>query len=161
MDRLLAVFVLVLSCLSASIAFAQDANTRVLVPDAPDGAIVAGCYRADRDLYGPNRLSFCLERRGAYQVRGNGVRCDGRLDWWVSGRNVSVELRRQSCNGGLAWAQATVTCQPQNLLDKILTDILRPGSNERVLVPQVNALRCTYRPTVPGNRPVTFVARRI
>lgn len=160
MGRLLAVFALLVSSLLAGASVAQDANTRVLVPGTPEGAIVGGCYQADRNLYGPNRLGFCLERRGSYQVRGNGVRCDGRLDWSVSGRDVSIGLRRVNCNQGLAWAEATVTCRPQSLLDKILTEIFRPNSNERVLVPQVNALRCTYYPTVPGNRPTTFVAKR-
>lgn len=148
-------------------AVAEGVNTRVLVPDAPGGsALIAGCYTADRNLYGSNRLTFCLERQGRYSVRGaQGVRCDGRLNWRVSGRDVNIELRRQSCNGGVAWAAATVTCRPQNLLDKILTEILRnqQKQNGRVLVPEVprvGSLRCTYHPTVPGKANQTFVAKR-
>ncbi len=40
-------------------AMAQNENTLVLVPDAPQGAVVAGCFRADRNLYGPHRLTMC------------------------------------------------------------------------------------------------------
>lgn len=148
-------------------AMSQDASTRVLVPDAPGGsALVSGCYQADRNLYGPNRLTFCLERRGSYSVRGQGVRCEGRLDWRASGRDVTIDLKRQSCSGGMAWAAATITCRPRGLLDLILSEIFKnqTQNNERVMVPdtpKVGSLRCTYRPTVPGERNVTFVARRI
>lgn len=150
----------------AGTAVAQDVDTRVLVPDAPGGsALISGCYTADRNLYGSNRLTFCLERQGRYAVRGPNVRCDGRLNWRVSGRDAHIELRRQSCNGGVAWAAATITCRPQGLLDKILTQILRnqQKQNGRVLVPEVprvGSLRCTYHPTVPGNADQTFVAKR-
>ena len=36
-------------------AMAQDQGpqARMIVPDVPGGAEVGGCYRADRDLYGP------------------------------------------------------------------------------------------------------------
>ena len=147
-------------------ALAQDASTMVLVPDAPGGgALVAGCYQADRALYGANRFSFCLERRGSYSVRAQGARCEGRLGWRVSGRDVTIDLRRQSCSGGMAWAAATITCRPRGLIDLILSEIFKGQGqgSERVLVPdrpQVGSLRCTYRPTVPGAPNMTFVARR-
>ena len=158
-SRGFAILAFLLACLLPGAAWAQDANTRVFVPDAPNGAIVAGCYQADRALYGAN-LTFCLERRGSYQVRASNVRCEGRLNWGVSGRDVSIELRRQSCAGNVAWAAASIVCRPQSLLDKILTDIFNGANKERVLVPQINSLRCTYYPTVPGNRNQTFVAKR-
>lgn len=149
-------------------AMAQDASTRVLVPDAPGGsALVSGCYQADRILYGANRLTFCLERRGSYSVRGQGgVRCEGRLDWRASGRDVTIDLRRQSCSGGMAWAAATITCRPRGLIDLIISEIFKnqTQNNGRVMVPdnpQVGSLRCTYRPTVPGAPNTSFVARRI
>ena len=159
---ILAALALVAATASAQ---AQDANARVVVPDLPGGALVSGCYRADRGLYGPYQLTFCLERRGTYQVRGNGLRCDGRLDWKTEGRDVTVSLRRQSCNRNLAWAAATVTCRPRDLLDIILSELFgnRPRQDGRVVVPdnpQVRQLRCTYIPTVPGERRVSFVARR-
>ncbi|MDB5536020.1 MAG: hypothetical protein JWQ65_895 [Devosia sp.] len=56
---------------------AQDANTRVIVPDVPGGALLAGCYRVTERLYGPYRMDFCLEQRGTYTVTGGGVRCNG------------------------------------------------------------------------------------
>ncbi len=162
LDRLSLAVIAAATLFAASAATAQDANTRVLVPDAPNGALVSGCFQADRNLYGQG-LTFCLERRGTYQISGNGVRCDGRLDWNVAGAQVNIDLRRQSCNRGVAWAAASITCRPQGLLDKILTDIFRK-QNERVLVPDVpvvGALRCTYHPTVPGNRQQSFVAKRL
>ena len=162
LHRLSLTVLAIFTLFAGSAAMAQDANTRVLVPDAPNGALVSGCFQADRNLYG-QALTFCLERRGTYQIRGNGVRCDGRLDWNVSGAQVNIDLRRQSCNRGVAWAAASITCRPQGLLDKVLTDIFR-RQNRRVLVPDVpvvGALRCTYHPTVPGNRQQTFVARRL
>ncbi|MET3898839.1 hypothetical protein ABIB57_002791 [Devosia sp. UYZn731] len=45
---------------------AQDANTRVIVPDVPGGALLSGCYRVTERLYGPYRMEFCLEQRGTY-----------------------------------------------------------------------------------------------
>lgn len=159
MSRYFAILAFLVTCIFSGAAMAQDANTRVFVPDAPNGAIIAGCYRADRVLYGAN-FSFCLERRGSYQARASNVRCEGRLNWAVSGRDVSIDLRRQSCTGNVAWAAANVTCRPQSLLDKILTEIFGGANKERVLVPQVNSLRCTYHPSVPGTRSQTFVAKR-
>ncbi|KRA95675.1 hypothetical protein ASD83_18700 [Devosia sp. Root685] len=167
MSKSLAGWIVGLFLLLTGGALAQDASTRVLVPDAPGGsAVVAGCYQADRNLYGANRLTFCLERRGNYSVRGQGVRCEGRLDWRASGRDVTIDLRRQSCSGGMAWAAATITCRPRGLIDLILSEIFKnqTQNNGRVLVPdhpQVGSLRCTYRPTVPGAPNATFVARRL
>lgn len=158
-SRCLAALIFLLTSLVSGAALAQDANTRVFVPEAPNGAVVSGCYQADRSLYGAN-LSFCLERRGTYQARANNVRCEGRLNWSVSGRDVRIDLRRQSCTGNVAWAAASITCRPQGLLDKILTDIFGGANKERVLVPQINSLRCTYHPSVPGKREQTFVAKR-
>jgi len=144
---------------------AQDINSRVMVPDAPNGAVVGGCYRADRPLYGPYALSFCLERKGVYQVRGGGTRCTGRLDWQAAGRDVKLHLRKQSCGGGRAWAEANVTCRPRSLLDMILSELLRKKQKQegRVMIddlPVVSSLRCTYYPTVRGEERVSFIAKR-
>jgi hypothetical protein len=143
-------------------AFAQADNSRVLVPGTPEGAIVSGCFRADRGLFGPNRLSFCLQRRGTYEVRGDrGIRCDGRLTWSASGNNVRINLQRARCTRGLDWSAARIDCRQQGALERLLTDIMQGGRNQRVLVPHVGSMRCTYRPTVRGERDTTFVARRL
>jgi hypothetical protein len=112
-------------------ASAQEMETRVIVPESPGGANFAGCYRADRDLYGPHRLTMCFERRGTYTIRG-GARCDGDLSWRVSGRDIFIDLRRASCR----W--------------RVLTSNL----------PRLRALDCTYRPTVRGERNERFRATR-
>ena len=141
---------------------AQDIDTLVLVPDGPSGgALVSGCYRADRDLYGPFRLTMCLRRNGTYMVRGGGIRCDGQLTWRASGRDITINLQRQSCNGGQAWARARVECRGSGLLRGILDQIF--GRNQRVVVPDTPAVRrltCTYFPTVRGERNERFNANR-
>ena len=152
---------------------AQDIDTFVLVPDGPQGgALVSGCFRADRDLYGPFRLTMCLQRTGTYQIRGGGIRCDGRLTWHASGRNVDIHLRRVSCNQGMAWARADVSCRAGTIFFDFF-DRIFGGSNSGgglspfVLVPDtgnvaaVRTLNCTYHPSVPGERSKTFTARRL
>lgn len=156
--------------LSGSVAvLAQTPEARVVVPDAPGGAFVAGCYKADRTLYGPHWLTFCLERRGTYTVRGGGLVCDGRVNWNVSRGEVSITLRRQSCNRNLAWAEADIVCRPRGLvsalLDELLRELLGGKSNKpRVVVPDrptIGKLSCTYYPTVAGAGTREFFARRV
>lgn len=156
--------------ISASLASkAQTPEARVVVPAAPGGAFVAGCYKADRNLYGPYRLTFCLERRGSYAIRGGGLVCDGRLTWKASGGEVDITLRRQSCNRNLAWANATLVCRPRGLVSAILDELVRDlleGTTKkpRVVVPDrptVGRLTCVYYPTVPGAKTREFFARRV
>ena len=68
----------VVLALAGTSALRQSPEAGVVVPDAPCGAL---CYRADRMLFGPYGLTFCLERRGTCAVRGGGLECDGRLSW--------------------------------------------------------------------------------
>jgi len=140
-----------LALLSAPTA-AQE--TRVIVPDHPQGVPVSGCFRANQDLFGPYRLTFCLDRRGTYQVRGGGVSCDGRLTWNVSGRDIFVDLQRTSCGRGRAWEAASMECRHVGgLLGAIAGRVLG--------TPVLSTLRCTYRPTVRGVGPRTFTATRV
>ena len=153
-------------CASLASAQTQDNSARVVVPDVPGGALVSGCYKADRNLYGPYRLTFCLQRKGIYAVRGDGLRCDGRLTWKTKGRDVRIALRRQSCNRNLAWAEASIICRPRDALDLLLDELLghlnRSGDMQVVVPdhPSVGRLRCTYYPTVAGNRAIAFFAIR-
>ncbi len=155
-------------CLSALASIAQEA--RVVIPDAPSGAFISGCYRADRALYGPYALTFCVDRgkRGSYSVQGPRLRCDGRLTWKSEDRGLTVSLRRQSCNLGKAWAAAEIQCRPQSLLSAILNEILRDlarngEDKSRVVVPDrptIGRLNCRYFPTVAGVSDRQFFANR-
>ncbi len=138
---------LMLLVLTTAPSLAQD--TFVIVPDHPQGVPINGCYGANRQLFGPYNFSFCLNRPGSYAVRGGGVHCDGRLTWRASGRNINADIHRTSCGGGLAWEAAHMTCQPAG---RILGPI---GSLF------INALRCTYYPSVRHQRRQTFTANRI
>lgn len=168
LKSVLAFLSVALFCLAnPAIAQTEDNSARVVVPDVPGGALVAGCYKADRNLYGPYRLTFCLQRKGLYTVRGDSLRCDGTLSWTTTGRDVKISLRRQSCNRGLAWAAGNIVCRPRNALDLLLDQLLntkpKTGADARVVVPdnpKVQKLTCTYRPTVAGKKSASFFAIR-
>jgi hypothetical protein len=149
----IAVLVAALFLADAGAAFAQNDNTRVLVPNGPSGgALISGCYTSVGNIYGKYRFTFCLKRRGTYEVTGGGVRCDGRLNWSVSGLNVSLRLQRTSCGRRFSWSADTATCKP-NLLLGILGLINKTGA--------LSALECDYRPARGTNeKPIKFVARR-
>lgn len=138
----------------ASPTIGQDIAPMVMVPDHPGGVAVNGCFRANETLFGPYRLTFCFERRGTYQVRGGGARCDGRMDWHVSGRDIFMDLQRASCGRRQAWEAAAVDCRPTanfmgTISGAIAGDML-----------SIRALRCTYHPTVAGVSRRTFTANR-
>ena len=162
-SSLLAALVL---CVGLAEAQVTDGKARVLVPDVPGGALVAGCYKSDRGLYGPYTVTFCLRKKASYTVKGTGLGCNGELTWATKGRDVKITLNRARCNGNRFWAKADVICRPRSLLDLVLSDLLdkRKDPSGRVLVPaptQVRALRCVYSPTVAGNKPATFIAKRL
>jgi hypothetical protein len=141
-------------------ALAQDFETRVIVPDAPGGAKFSGCYRANEQLYGPYNFSFCLEQRGGYRVRGGGVTCEGKLNWWVTNkRDIHVKIDRARCGNGVAWAEAKMRCRGTTLLKgpvgKAISKVIVPD------YPTITGLRCTYNPSVKGERSRDFNARRV
>ncbi|HEY9013215.1 MAG TPA: hypothetical protein VIN06_19610 [Devosia sp.] len=145
-------------------AQAQDINALVMVPEAPSsGAVVAGCFGANRQLFGYN-FTMCLERRGTYRVTGRGVNCQGRLNWRTSGRDIFIDIHRQSCGGGKAWEAATIDCRGVGIVRGILDSIFGRAANPFVMVPDTPAVRslsCTYHPTVRGVGRVNFTARRL
>lgn len=155
--------VLALSWLVAP-AQAQNESALVMVPDGPPGgAVVAGCFGANRRLFGYN-FTMCLRNRGTYIVTGRGMHCEGRLNWRVSGRNIAIDLHRQSCGGGQAWEAATIDCTARGILRNALDRIFGQGPNPFVMVPDTPAVRtlsCTYFPSVRGVRPVNFTASRL
>ncbi len=128
---------------------AQAQETFVIVPDHPGGVPINGCYRANQQLFGPYQFNFCLTRPGSYTVRGGGVRCDGRLNWRASGRDIHADIVRASCGGGVAWERATLDCRPA-------------GRNfGRIGALLIQSLRCTYRPSVRFKGPRVFTATRM
>ncbi|MGV3492003.1 MAG: hypothetical protein ACO1OG_11845 [Devosia sp.] len=142
---------------------AQDMNVTVIVPDAPGGARFTGCYTVNQRLYGPYRMSFCLEQRGTYTVRGGGVTCNGRLDWDVSGRTIEVDLRRTSCGNGVAWSADSMSCTGTSLfggkgigaaIGQALAKVIVPN------VPTIRGLSCTYYPDARGEKPTKITADR-
>lgn len=138
---------------SISAAFAEP-DVRVIVPDAPNGVIVSNCYRAVGTIYGKYTYDFCLKQRGTYQVRGDGVRCDGRLTWRVSGVYVLGQLRRTSCNKGVAWSADSFSCRPSLVLGFL-------GALLQQKRPLLDNLVCDYTPAKgTGEKPISFVAHR-
>ena len=143
-------------------ALAQDMEARVIVPDAPGGAKFTGCYRADKQIYGPYQFSFCLEQQGTYRARGGGVTCDGKLSWRLAGRDIVVTIERASCGNGVAWARASMTCRGTSIikikgtLGKIISQASRALD-----IPTLSGLRCTYNPSVSGEPNTTINAKRI
>lgn len=152
LSRLFAALAVALAIYSAP-APAQDIAPMVMVPDHPGGIRVDGCFRATRNLYGPYRLTFCLERRGTYQVRGGGARCDGRLTFRTRGRDIFVELQRASCGNRRAWEAADMECRPNG-------SPLSRWAGRALNIPLLGGLRCTYFPSVRGERVETFTATR-
>lgn len=138
----------------AAPAIAAEPEIRVIVPEVPGGVIVSNCYRAVGRIYDGYTFSFCLKQRATYSVRGNGVRCEGRLNWDVKGILVQAELRRTSCGRGVAWSADTMVCRPSLLLS-IISGLL--GQDR----PLLDTLRCDYTPARgTGQKKITFVAQR-
>ncbi len=136
-------------------AIAAEPEIRVIVPDVPGGVIVSNCYRAAGRIYDGYTFTFCLKQRATYTVRGNGVRCDGRLNWDVVGARIEARLQRTSCGNGVAWSADTMVCRPSLLLG-IIAGLL--GSDR----PLLDTLRCDYTPAKgTGEKKISFYAQRI
>ena len=88
------------------------------------------------------------------EVRGGGVSCDGRLTWRTSGRDILIDLQRASCGRGRAWERASIECRNQGGLLGVIGRVIAGQS------PRIRTLRCTYFPTVRGERPRSFTAMR-
>ncbi|MEZ5778003.1 MAG: hypothetical protein R3E44_06540 [Paracoccaceae bacterium] len=146
-------------------SLAQNLDSRVNMPGLQKGAVAAGCYSADRELYGRYRLHFCLEPNGTYRVTGPQLRCDGQLAWKAQRRDVAIALRRKRCNGGVAWTAADISCRPNGYrtiaMSELFGDRNRGGRVlEQVKVPVVRQMRCTYQPSGQGLNSLTFFAVR-
>ncbi len=144
-----AAFFAILVLLTVSVsppAMAQGVEQFVIVPDQPNPIPVNGCYLANRSLFGQT-FSFCLHRQGTYQVRGT-VWCDGPMTWHTRGSDIIADIHRTTCGAGVAWERANMDCRPSGSIFGPIGALL------------IRSLRCTYFPTVRGERPQTFTANR-
>jgi hypothetical protein len=133
----------------------HEGKPRIMVPTptpGPSAGGIAGCWTADRSLYGYH-LRFCVHGGAStYTVTGSGLHCHARLRWQETWGGYGFTMTRTSCGRGMDWTADTFTC------------VLRGGwggSPGRVAVPSPGArLDCTYWPAVWGYRPTAFSAHR-
>lgn len=154
-EKTIVIIVLALASTSFGISAgaAQEPQVRVIVPDHPEGVIVNGCYRTIGTIYGGYRLEICLRQRATFAVTGQGIRCEGRLNWDVAGLGINVALRRTSCGNNVAWSADTMWCRP-NLLLGIIGAILN------VEDPLLSGLTCDYRPAAGSGQGATQITLR-
>jgi hypothetical protein len=131
------------ACLAAAPASAQSPNPNIAVPDDRP-QVIEGCYRLDRAIYGPYRVSFCLDQNeaGSYMVRGGGLDCRGRLDWYQDGRNLTIDMARSRCGNRTAWTADAIDCR-----------LPRPDR-------PITSLNCRYYPSESGYPNLRVSARR-
>jgi hypothetical protein len=141
---------------AAATSAAAEYKPYVAVPSHGD-ASVKGCWHADRNLYGPYRLRFCLGsgQSGSYRVTGGGLYCHGELTWSRDHRGrVNVSLARSSCGAGQDWTADRFTC---DVTSGGYADTGKP----RIMVPAPGrGLSCTYMPVVWGYPWKSFQASR-
>lgn len=148
----------------------------IAVPENPQpNRGLNGCYRLDSRIYGPYRVSFCLQNRSSsYEVRGGGLHCEAGLTWFPTRNGATIQLNRaRNCGRGMNWTADTIECRIAG----------RPGNwnpgwgnpwNQRndgdvrpnIAVPDdrggtVRALNCTYYPAVRGYPPRQVTAVRV
>lgn len=173
--------VLVAGFLAFSIvtAFAQAPQIAVPVP-APgggQGAGYAGCYTIDQNLYGPYRMSFCLNGygSGSYQVTGGGLNCNGELSWRDQFGQARINLRYSWCGNRTGWTGDTLVCSAARQQWPQYPAGPNPGwpnaggpqggqwNQPQIAVPvpapNTQSLNCTYYPAVRGY-PATSVTAR-
>lgn len=153
LSRLVAALAACIFILTGAVVAAEP-EVRVVVPDVPGGVIVSNCYAVVGRIYNKYDFSFCLKQRGTYQVRGAGLRCDGRLRWDVSGIRVNARLTRTSCGFGKAWSADSMTCRPSIVLG-VIAGLLKQKQ------PFLDNLACDYTPAKgTGEKKISFVAHR-
>ena len=179
--------------LSAGGAFAGQ---RIAVPEVavPNIAVpvqggLDGCYRISQSLYGPYRMSFCLDNgQGSYRVTGGGLDCRGGIDANAYGRRVDIALSYAQCGRGTAWTADNLYCQAVFAGGGYGGGLSggfggnsgayagRSGPSSRIAVPEIAVpdvavpvpvpayiagLRCTYDPAVGGYPQMSVTARRV
>jgi hypothetical protein len=144
-----------------------EINPKIAVPDRPNIAVpdrnfINGCYSITQRVYGPYRVSFCLnDQRGTYRVTGGGLDCRGGLSASrVGPLGVNISLRYAQCGRGMAWTADKISCRatpfpfPQR-------PFRQGGMQPNIAVPDFRGeLRCTYDPAVRGYPTIQVRAAR-
>jgi len=159
--------------LSAAQASASGTSPHVAVAHLPTPVPVniAGCWSADRAIYGPYHLSFCTDgHAGVYRVTG-GLDCKGavRLSTRADG-SLTIRLGHGRCDGSIDWSADYLECRPRHAGVRNGWQGGRSGATGDVASPQVAVPRapypypagpgwsdrmdCTYFPVVVGYRPM-------
>lgn len=155
----------------------EVAQPRVMVPHvptpAPNGGL-AGCWSAQRLIYGPYAFSFCSNGSyGSYQVRGGGLACNGSVNVARGPANTfTVQLRRSQCNGWTDWSADRLVCRAtggnrwssgysrgSSGDSRHAAEVATPNMpTPRMPAPRMPAphrnLECTYFPVVSGYHPI-------
>lgn len=151
-------FIFSVSLTSVAVAAGENAPSkepRVVVPNVPDGAKVTGCYDSIGVIYGKYNFDFCLKERqkGFYKVRGNGIACNGRLNWDTNGPGIDIRFQRTSCGRKFSWSADTAWCRP-NLLLGLFNLVNESG--------HLSGLTCDYKPKAgTDEKPIVFGAKRV
>ncbi|HVY18768.1 MAG TPA: hypothetical protein VHA70_01640 [Bauldia sp.] len=151
---------------AAAMAASDTMGPMVAVPSPGkiDRSGLTGCYAIQGTIYGPYRMSFCLNRgRSTYKVSGGGLSCNGTLDWYdQGGGSVSIDLYRTPCGRGQDWSGDGLTCRSGGLRP-LINDLLGNGK-PKIMVPvpvqQVTTLYCRYQPVAGGYWPTQVTAKR-
>ena len=152
---------------SVGIANAGQVEPKIAVP-SPGAKGIEGCWSADRDLYGPYQLSFCLDRfGGSYRVTGGGLNCRAELTWWKSWKGYRFAMERAECGRGTDWTADSFTCEVK--YDPVYdnrTSEDEGGLEAKIAVPSPSPdptlakLDCRYKPSVFGYPAKRFAAYR-
>lgn len=153
---------------SITAANAGQVQPKIAVP-SPGPAGIQGCWSADRDLYGPYQLSFCLDRfGGSYRVTGGGLNCRAELTWWKGWNGFRFAMERAECGRGTDWTADSFTCEVR--YEPVYYN--RSGSEDeaglepKIAVPaptpdpSIASLDCRYKPSVFGYPAKRFAAYR-
>lgn len=157
-----------LAILPATTSFAQiSIEPRIAVPTPGPGNLpqqqpfdYAGCYAINQNLYGPYRMSFCLNRygTGSYQVTGGGLNCNGQIGWRERNGEARIDLRYSWCGQGTGWSADSMVCSPMQ--QQPVQQWSQPNARIAVPAPVSNELRCAYYPAVRGYDPVSVIAEK-
>ncbi|MFO1170799.1 MAG: hypothetical protein U1E49_07480 [Hyphomicrobiaceae bacterium] len=139
----------------ATAAGAGNVKPRIAAP-AEGTSGLGGCWTADRELYGPYQLSFCIEADGSgtYQVTGGKLDCSANLEWNENKASFRFDMDRATCGNGTDWTADSFTCLVS--IDPVAPQIAAPAEDAET----TNRLDCTYNPAVAGYKTERFDALR-
>lgn len=151
---------------SIGIANASQIEPKIAVP-SPGPAGIQGCWSADRMLYGPYQLTFCLDRSGgSYRVTGGGLNCRAELTWWKGWNGYRFAMERAECGRGTDWTADSFTCEVRYEPVYYNRSTEDEGFEPKIAVPSPSPdpenvkLDCRYKPSVFGYPAKRFAAYR-